>query len=273
VLDTALIEEIKVLKNVPGVTLSFDTRPEFADVAHVVIDNRRSLNALNSALMEQFVAAVDALHSQQELRAIVLTGAGEKAFIGGADIHELSQLENPTAARAFITRVHECCRCLRDVPVPVIGRVNGYALGAGLEVVAACDMRVASSNAVFGMPEVKFGMPSVVEAALLPGLIGWGRTRRLLLLGDTIDAAEALQWGLVEKVVAPDALDATVDNWLRLMASNGNRGMRLQKRLIRDWETLPIDQAVSTGIATFAETFETDDARQMLRAFIDRPRG
>ncbi|WP_168213090.1 MULTISPECIES: enoyl-CoA hydratase [unclassified Bradyrhizobium] len=262
-----------MLQNVPGVTSRFDTRPEFADVVHVIIDNSRSLNALNSDLMSQFVAVVNALHADQKMRAIVVTGAGEKAFIGGADIHELSQLANPTAARAFITRVHECCRCLRDLPVPVIARVNGYALGAGLELAAACDMRVASSNAVFGMPEVKFGMPSVVEAALLPGLIGWGRTRRLLLLGDTIDAAEALQWGLVEKVVAPEALDAAVDSWLRLMATNGNRGMRLQKRLIRDWETLPIDQAVSTGIATFSETFETGEARQMLRSFIDRPRG
>jgi enoyl-CoA hydratase len=260
-------------QDAPSITTTFDSRPEFADVAHIVIDNRRSLNALNSPLMEQFVAAVEKLQRNERLRAVVLTGAGEKAFVGGADIRELSQLANPTVAREFITRVHECCRCVRDLPVPVICRVNGYALGAGLELVAACDMRIASRNAVFGMPEVKFGMPSVVEAALLPGLIGWGRTRRFLILGDNIDSAEALQWGLVEKVVAPEKLDEAVDDWLRIMAGNGNRGMRLQKRLIRDWETLPIDQAVSTGIATFAETFETDEAREMLRTFINRPRG
>jgi len=99
---------------------------------------------------------------------------------------------------------------LRELPVPVIARVNGYALGAGLEVAAACDLRIASSNAVFGMPEVKVGIPSVVEAALLPGLIGWGRTRELLLFGENIDAATALAWGLVEQVVSQSELDAAV---------------------------------------------------------------
>ena len=108
---------------------------------------------------------------------------------------------------------------LRELPVPVIARINGYALGAGLEVAAACDLRVAASNAVFGMPEVKVGIPSVVEAALLPGLIGWGRTRELLLFGENIDAATALAWGLVEQVVAPDALDAAVEARLAALLS------------------------------------------------------
>src|SRR5256885_16794912 len=94
---------------------------------------------------------------------------------------------------------------------PVIARVNGYALGAGLEVAAACDLRIASSNAVFGMPEVKVGIPSVVEAALLPGLIGWGRTRELLLFGENINAETALALGLVEQGVAPDPLHAAID--------------------------------------------------------------
>ena len=102
--------------------------------------------------------------------------------------------------------------------MPVIARVNGYALGAGLEIAAACDLRIASSNAVFGMPEVKVGIPSVVEAALLPGLIGWGRTRELLLWGENIDAATALAWGLVEHVVAPGELNAAVERAARRAA-------------------------------------------------------
>ena len=115
----------------------------------------------------------------------------------------------------------------------MIARVNGYALGAGLEVAAACDLRIASSNAVFGMPEVKVGIPSVVEAALLPGLIGWGRTRELLLFGENIDAATALAWGLVEQVVAPDALDAAVEARLASLLGAGPQAVRLQKKLIR----------------------------------------
>src|ERR1044072_8236990 len=173
-------------------------------VAHVTIDHAAKLNTLGHALMIEFVEKMEALAARDDLRAVVLTGAGPKAFIGGANIVEMAAL-NAEGAQAFITLVHRTCVSLRDLPVPVIARVNGYALGAGLEVAAACDLRIASSNAVFGMPEVKVGIPSVVEAALLPGLIGWGRTRELLLFGENIDAATALSWGLVEQVVAPPA--------------------------------------------------------------------
>ena len=246
-----------------------DARPEFPGIVHVTIDNRAKLNALNSVVIREFVEAVERLGKDPELRGMVITGWGEKSFVGGADIQELSQLHEPGAARAFITGVHEACRCLRDCPVPVIGRVNGFTLGAGLELMAACDMRVAVAGAKLGMPEVRFGMPSVVEAALFPGLIGWGRTRQMLLLGDMIPAEQALQWGLVERVVEPEALDAAVDEWLASMAANSVRGMRLQKKLIRAWETLPMEQAVQRGIDIFAETHEIAEPRELLQRFLD----
>ena len=126
--------------------------------------------------------------------ALIVTGEGERAFIGGANLFELGAL-NPAKARDFLTLIHRMCKVLRDLPVPVIARVNGFCLGAGLEVMAACDMHIASDNALFGMPEVKIGLPSVVEAALLPQLIGWGRTKVLLYTGDNIDASTALDWG------------------------------------------------------------------------------
>src|SRR3954447_20985906 len=182
---------------------------KLGSVARVVLQNSAKLNTLNSHLMLTFVTELEALAKRDDLRAVVLTGAGDKAFIGGADIFEMATLE-AEKAEAFITLVHRSCNALREMPVPVIARVNGYTLGAGLEIAAACDLRIASSSAVFGMPEVKVGMPSVVEAALLPGLIGWGRTRELLLFGENIDAATALAWGLVQQAVAPDALDDAV---------------------------------------------------------------
>lgn len=247
-----------------------DARPDFPGIVHVTIDNRAKLNALNSAVIREFVDTIERLGKDPDLRGLVVTGWGDKSFIGGADIQELAQLHAPGAARAFITGVHEACRCLRDCPVPVIGRVNGFTLGAGLELMAACDMRVAVSGAKLGMPEVRFGMPSVVEAALFPGLIGWGRTRQMLLLGDMISAEQALQWGLVERVVAPEALDAAVDEWLASMVENSVRGMRLQKKLIRAWETLPLEQAVQRGIDIFAETHEVAEPRELLKGFLDR---
>lgn len=254
----------------PEVRVAFETRRDGV-IARVTIDNAAKLNTLGSALMTAFVDALAVLQSRDDLRAVVLTGAGDKAFIGGADIYEMTQLD-AAGARAFITLVHRSCAALRDLPVPVIARLNGYALGAGLEVAAACDLRVASRTAVFGMPEVKVGIPSVVEAALLPGLIGWGRTRELLLFGENIDAATALSWGLVEDVVAPEALDGAIERRLDALLACGPQAVRLQKQLIRRWEDLTLSQAVAAGIETFTQAYATDEPARMMAAFTTRRR-
>jgi enoyl-CoA hydratase len=255
----------------PSIGIRLEQRPQGA-VATVTIENAAKLNTLGSALMIAFIEKVEALAAVPELRAVVLTGAGTKAFIGGANILEMASL-TAESAEGFITLVHRCCAALRDLPVPVIGRINGYTLGAGLEVAAACDLRVASANAVFGMPEVKVGIPSVVEAALLPGLIGWGRTRELLLFGENIDATTALAWGLVEQVVAPSDLDGAVAARLAALLANGPHAVRLQKQLIRQWEDLTLSQAVSAGIASFTQSFATDEPSRMMAAFARRRRG
>ena len=254
----------------PSVGVRLDQRPQ-GTVAHVTIENAAKLNTLGSQLMIAFVERVEALAERPDLRAVVLTGAGQKAFIGGANILEMAALD-ADSAEGFITLVHRCCDSLRALPVPVIARINGYALGAGLEVAAACDLRVASANAVFGMPEVKVGIPSVVEAALLPGLIGWGRTRELLLFGENIDAATALRWGLVEQVVEPDALDTAVEARLAALLANGPQAVRLQKQLIRQWEDLTLSQAVSAGIESFKRSFASDEPARLMGAFASRKR-
>jgi enoyl-CoA hydratase len=254
----------------PSVGIRLEERPQGA-VAHVTIENAAKLNTLGSQLMIELVERVEALGAREDLRAVVLTGAGPKAFIGGANIHEMATL-TAESAEGFITLVHRSCDSLRSLPVPVIARINGYALGAGLEVAAACDLRIASSNAVFGMPEVKVGIPSVVEAALLPGLIGWGRTRELLLFGENIDAATALRWGFVEQVVEPAALDAAVEARLVALLANGAQAVRLQKQLIRRWEDLTLSQAVSAGIESFKRSFSTDEPARMMGQFAQRRR-
>ena len=238
-------------------------------IAYVTVHNERKLNTLNSALMEELTAAIEGLAGDETLRAVVLTGAGERAFIGGADINEMAQLD-ATSARDFISRLHRCCHALRTAPMPVIARMMGYTLGAGLELAAACDLRAAADTAVFGMPEVKVGIPSVIEAALLPTLIGWGRTRRLLLLGETISAAEAAAWGLVEMVVPAGDLDSAVEGWVASILQAGPCAVRLQKALIRRWEDLPLSEAVSAGIDAFATAWETDEPKRMMRDFLAR---
>ena len=236
-------------------------------IARVTIDNRPKLNTLNSALMDRFVEALSALGMDAKLRAVVLTGAGERAFIGGADIEEMSRLE-PDTARAFITRVHGCCHALRALPVPVLARIKGYALGAGMEIAAACDLRLAAASARFGMPEVKLGIPSVVEAALLPMLVGWGRTRQLLLLGEMFTAEEACGWGFVERVVGDEELDGALEEWLAALLTCGPQAIRLQKRLILDWEKLVPDAAVDAGIEAFVEAWRSPEPKLAMESFL-----
>jgi enoyl-CoA hydratase/carnithine racemase len=238
-------------------------------VAYFTIHNERKLNTLNSALMEELAHAIESAACDETLRAAVITGAGERAFIGGADVNEMAKLDT-ISARAFIARLHRCCDAIRAAPFPVVARIRGYALGAGLEVAAACDLRVAAETAVFGMPEVKLGIPSVIEAALLPTLIGWGRTRRMLLLGETIGAAEASTWGLVEMVVPAAEIDSAVERWIASILQAGPRAIRLQKALIQRWEDLPLSQAVHAGIDAFASAFETDEPNGRMADFLAR---
>jgi enoyl-CoA hydratase len=250
------------------IDVHLDARPQGL-VAFVTIRNEAKLNSLNGALMAQFVAALEKLAREERLRALVLTGGGEKAFIGGADITQMEAIDDVHAARAFITRVHACCHAIRAIPVPTIARVQGAALGAGMEIAAACDLRIAALSARFGMPEVKLGIPSVVEAALLPMLVGWGRTRQLLLLGETYGAQDALAWGFLEEVTAAQQLDERVEHWLAAILSSKPRAVRLQKHLIRSWEDLPLRAAVQAGIDSFATAYETDEPQKAMRDFLD----
>ena len=168
--------------------------------------------------------------------------------------------------------MHRTCDCLRRLPVPVIAAIDGYALGAGLEVAVSCDLRVATRRAKFGMPETKVGIPSVVEAALIPHLIGYGRARELLMLGEIIDADTALRWGLVERVVEPEALDAEVEKIVAALLAAGAQAVRAQKALMQQWETLPTDAAIQAGIDAFVRAFETDEPRRLMNAFLNRRR-
>src|SRR5215471_15608080 len=245
-----------------SVVVRQEERPEGGHLVRLTIDNAAKLNSLNRALMIEVIEAATALGTDPELRLVIVSGAGGRAFVGGADIGEIAALDRDTA-RSFITSVHRCCDTFRRLPVPVIARIDGYALGAGLELACACDLRVASERSVFGMPEVRIGIPSVVEAALLPQLIGHGRARRLLLTGENISATEALDWGLVDAVAPPDRLDAEVDRLAAQILAGGPNALRLQKRLILDWEELPTAAAVARGIDCFATAYETDEPKRM----------
>ena len=239
-------------------------------VAFVTFDNARRLNVVGPPALLDLKEAFLGLAQEDDLRAVVLAGAGGRAFIGGADINHMAKMRSSEDGRAFITMIHDLCQAIRDCPVPVIARLEGYTLGAGLEIAAACDMRIAADSAHFGMPEVRVGIPSVVEAALLPRLIGWGRTSWLLMTAETIDAATADRWGLVEQVVPVDGLDAAVERCVAAIVQGTPKSVRAQKRLMRRWERLPLDEAVQAGIDSFARSVAEGEHVQRMDDFIAR---
>lgn len=253
------------------IDISWDRRPS-GTVANVVFDNSRKLNSLSPPALLDLTEAFLGLAREDDLRVVVLSGAGGKAFIGGADINHMAGMKTSEDGRAFITQVHKLCQAIRDCPVPVICRMEGFTLGAGLEVAAACDMRIAADNAFFGMPEVKVGVPSVVEAALLPRLIGWGRTSWLLLTAENIDAATADRWGMVEQVVPAARLDAAIERCVASIVEATPKAVRAQKRLMRRWERLPLDEAVQAGIDAFAQSVAEGEHIERMGAFVNRKR-
>ena len=240
-------------------------------VVRLSVDNQRKLNVLDSGLVRLLIERLGQLASDQSVRAVVLTGDGERAFIGGADIRELAGFE-PDTARKFITSLHELCLRLREHPVPTIARINGYCLGGGMEIAASCDLRVASANARFGMPEVRVGIPSVIEAALLPRIIGAGRARDLVLTGDIISADDAYSMGFVRRPVALGDLDGAVEQCLASVLAAGASAIRDQKALFKHWDAASLEDAIDASVDFFANAYRTPEPKRMMQSFLsDKP--
>ncbi|MGH3495133.1 MAG: enoyl-CoA hydratase [Sciscionella sp.] len=240
-------------------------------VATVTIVDAKPLNILDTSVIEQVTAAAVELSTRGEVRVLVLRGAGDRAFIGGADIHEMSALTR-TTAEVFIGRLRTLCETFRHFPTPVIARIPGWCLGGGLEVAMACDLRISSSDARFGMPEVAVGIPSVIHAALLPRLIGGGRAASMLLTGERIGAATALAWGLVNTVCEPSELDDAVVRAAHRFCELGPAVVRQQKALLRSWERVPLDQAITESVQAFGAAFDTGEPHRFMSEFLNRKR-
>lgn len=251
------------------VLVRIEERGEAGRVAYVTVNNPDERNALGRRGKEELIAAFQTLARDDALRVAVLTGAGDRSFIAGADLKEMAAVDWRDA-EDISTKTHLACDAIRQLPVPVIARINGYCLGAGMEIAASCDMRVGIDTAQFGMPEVKFGIPSGMEACLLPGLIGWGKTRELVFTGEMIDAQEAWRCGFLNRLVTPGELDAAVEKWVAAILGSGPRAIRIQKRLTQDWERMTIADAVKQGIAAVVEARKTDEPGRLMRVFLAR---
>lgn len=235
-------------------------------VAHAAINGRKTLNLVDAGVLRDATAALATLLEQPELRCIVLTGRDERAFVGGADLNALAAL-GPATAENFIRAIHDFCAALRAAPVPVVGVLRGYCIGAGLEIAAACDFRLADRSVRCGMPEVRIGVPSVVEAALLPGLIGWGKARELMLRGHLIDADESSRIGLLQQVVDASELDALVATVANDLLAAGPRALAAQKTLFQQWEEQPPSAAIESGVAAFVQAYSNDEPQEKIAEF------
>jgi enoyl-CoA hydratase/carnithine racemase len=235
--------------------------------AWVTLD-RPPLNLIVPELISEMRAAFDALSLDPSVRVAVVTGAG-RAFTAGMQVQVLRDL-TPVTAKSLITSLHEAIHAVHDAPFPTLAMVNGPCLGAGFELAMACDLRVAAAGAQLGLPEVKVGAPSVIEAALLPALVGPGRAAEMLLTGESVAAEQALEWGLVNRVAPADKLEAVTAELVEKILACAPPAMRLQKELMVRWRNTDLASAVRIGINAFAQNYATGEAREAALAFLEK---
>jgi len=255
-----------------------DTLPTFEPIEIAVKDGvytftirgLKSLNIMNAAVADALIEALIWLADRDDARVLVLQGYGEKAFIGGADITEMAKL-TPASAQAYISRLRRVCELVRILPIPTVAMIHGYCFGVGLELAACCDVRLATTTSKFGMPEVKIGIPSVIHAASLEGLMGQGAARWLLLTGKIIDAAHAERWGLLQEVVTPETRHAALAELLAALMENGPKATRLQKNLLLAWDgDASLQKALDTSVEVFASAYTSEEPARLMGAFINR---
>ncbi len=245
-------------------------RERDAGTVTLTLNRPDKLNALNEELVKALYAAVIELDEDPSVHAVILTGAGEKAFVAGADIAAMAEMPTP-AAKAFADLGHSVGERLERAHFPVIAAVNGFALGGGCELALSCDFIYASEKAKFGQPEVSLGIvPGFGGTQRLARRIGIGRARELVYTGDIIDAAEALRLGLVNAVVPPSELLAKVHDVAKKIAAKGPLAVAQCKRLVYRGEGIPLAVANELEAQAFSALFGSSDQKEGMRAFLEK---
>lgn len=241
-------------------------------IAIALIDRPKALNALNSEVLEDLNTLVDTVLADEEIRVLVLSGSGEKAFVAGADIGEMSELTK-AEGEAFGKKGNDVFRRIETLPIPVIAAVNGYALGGGCELSMACDIRICADTAVFGQPETGLGItPGFGGTQRLSRLVGPGMAKQLIYSAKNIKADEALRIGLVNAVYSQDELMPAAEKLAETIARNAPIAVRACKRAINEGLELPMDEAVQIEEELFGSCFETADQKEGMAAFLEKRR-
>ncbi|SJZ74458.1 enoyl-CoA hydratase [Trichlorobacter thiogenes] len=244
---------------------------EIADGSAIITVNRpSSMNSMTLATLQELDRAVRELSASTEVRAVIITGAGEKAFIAGGDISMLKNL-SPVEARELALLAHGICNAIEQSPKPFIAAVNGYALGGGCELAMSCDIRIAAEHARFGQPEVNIGtLPGFGGSQRLPRLVGKGRALEMILTGDMIDAQEAWRIGLVNKVVPQAELMNTARSLAIKLAGKSQMALKLCKEAVINGLEMDLQRACSYEADLFALSFATADQQEGMAAFLEK---
>ena len=243
-------------------------------IAFITFNRPKVLNALNEACLKEFSHAIDRVAEDEEIRVLILTGAGEKSFVAGADITEFLKF-NVLKAKLFSEKGHRLVNKLQNLPIPVIAAVNGFALGGGCEIVLACDFIYASENAMFGLPEINLGIiPGFGGTQRLPRIIGKNRAKEMIFTGKMISAAEANAIGLVNKVCPQDQLMNYALKVAGTIVSKGKVSLRAAKQAVNNGMDVDLMAGCRIEIDAFAICLTSPDAMEGTHAFLEkRPAG
>jgi len=255
--------------------VSGDTSPLRSDrdgpIAHLTLDRPHVLNALDRSLVEALITAFEGIEADAEVRVVVLRGAG-RAFCSGGDLTAFLSMEI-AAFGAFIARLQVLARSMRRCRVPIIAALHGHVLAGGFELAAACDIRVAAQDAIFGLPDTSLGLPPTSGLSfLLPRIVGEGRARAFLLVGEPFDADVAVAAGFVNRVVSRDALGPETDRLARVIAGHPPDGVARIRSLLRGAGDTEFERALADEAANEMAAFATPEVRARLQAFADRRR-
>ena len=240
-------------------------------IARITINRPDKRNALNQAVRLELRQVISDIESGSDVKVAIITGAGDKAFIGGADITELKELTPISCEARASTLGQQLYNDLENLKVPVIAMINGFCLGGGCELAMCCDIRIASENARLGQPEINIGIfPGGGGTQRLPHLVGWGRAKELIYTGRIIDAFEAEKIGLVDKVVAQDKLESTVTELAETIASKSSLIIKLAKQAINIGMYTNLPDGLSYEKSTFSLCFATEDHSEGIAAFLEK---
>ncbi len=239
-------------------------------IATLTVNRPESLNALNSSVLAELECALTQLELDAAVKAVIITGAGEKAFVAGADIKEMAEMSS-FAAHAFMRAGQRVMLSIEKMKKPVIAAVNGFALGGGLELALACDFIYASEKAKLGLPEVGLGiMPGFGGTQNLSRLIGPNKAKELIFSGKMITAQKALAWGIVNEVFAPEALMEKTMETAREIAAKGTLGVRYAKDSVTSGLNMAKEDGFRYEASLLGVLFSTEDQREGMSAFIDK---